>query len=143
MKEYFKNNKRKIIIITFVLVIFAVFLTTISVYFNNKNNYTRAKKIEYVEIGKVVTIKPKGTIHIDDGKNSSIKFITYIDNRCRPESNCVWEGQIEYTFEYQNSDTTEKFIIGSVRNQSFNIGDYVVYYIDGNTEEVKIMVGEK
>lgn len=142
MKEYFINNKRKILIIGFVLLIFIVFLTTITVYFNSKNNYTRAKKIVYTKLGEIVTVKPKGTIYLDDDKNTAVKYLTYIDNRCKG-TDCVWEGQIEYTFEFKNNNTTEKFIIGSVRNQSYTIDNYVVYYIEGNEEELKIMIGEK
>ena len=143
MKEYFINNKRKILIIGSVLLIFLVFITTLSGYSKSKNDYTRAKKREYINLGEIVTLKPKGTIYIDDNKNTSIRFITFIDNRCSSGNSCVWEGQIEYTFEYKNNNTTEKFIIGSVRNQAFTIDEYTIYYIEGNTEEIKIMVGAK
>ncbi len=135
-------GKKKIIISLLVIILLIIIIGLIIFKINNTNETDSSSKKEYLKIGEEYKLKKGKSIYLKDEEDSSIKFISYADSRCKEGTECIWEGEIEYTLEFKNNNTKEKFNLGTVRTKEHTIDKYIIYLIDGDTKSLTIKVEE-
>ena len=121
--------KKKIIIIGIIII-----LALIAIIFTINLN-----KKDYIKLGEEIKLYISDEITINDNNKTKIKLIDYTDSRCPKDANCIWSGELSYTFKYKGNKTKE-IKLSTVKEKEIEIEDYKISLIDGTEKYASIKI---
>jgi len=142
-KEFFKTNKKLLIILGVVLLLVISIITTEVILTKNKTSTATATELDYAKVGETNILKRAIPVLIKDSKHTTITYVGWTVTRCPSGMECENLEEKIFTFELVNDNETKKFSLSSKSDKEIETTDYKITYMSGNVRQVTIKIEEK
>ncbi len=132
MFEHSSKNKKLLLIISFFFLLFGIILLVWPNLFNNS---------KLVEFDRLVVMEINNKVVYPDNLSIQLKEIN--DSRCKPDVQCVWQGEISALFEIITEGSSKEIRLGTINNNQIDLDHYKFFLYEASENNVIIITQKK